>query len=484
MAPKSSVAGALALFLLCFNLLQHAAHGKGYATTGLTSAQQCHLDRIQASQPTHRIESEGGTTEIWDQKEDQFQCAGVAVIRTTIRPDSLYLPEFMNAPRLAFIERGRGILGITYPGCPETYHSEGQAGSKGRREEAGERGRGQDLHQKVQRIRRGDLVAIPEGAVHWCHNDGDEELVAITVVDLNNQANQLDQRLRAFFLAGGQGRSEGGDSRINFHNIFAAFDDDILAEAYDVPTEIIRNLKRDDGRGFIVNPQKRIKVMVPEEQEKETHFEEQRRGKSSRSRRYSPSWSREGADNGLEETFCTMKMRHNMETRRESDVFSRQAGRLNLVNMNKLPILGWIDMSAERGNLLPNALYSPHWSMTDHRVVYVTGGDAHVQISGSKGQNVFDERVSQGSVFVIPQFFVTVARAGNNGFEWVSFKTSSQPMQSPLAGYTSVFRALPLQIITNAYQISNREAEELKYNREHQTFLLSPSRKSIRMPVV
>lgn len=104
-----------------------------------------------------------------------------------------------------------------------------------------------------------------------------------------------------------------------------------------------------------------------------------------------------------------------------------------------------------------------------------------MQISGSRGENVFDERVSQGSVFVIPQFFVTVARAGNRGFEWVTFKTSSQPMKSPLAGYTSVFRALPLQVITNAYQVSNRDAEELKYNREHQTFLLSPSRQSTRM---
>ncbi|KAI4326562.1 hypothetical protein MLD38_031864 [Melastoma candidum] len=78
-------------------------------------------------------------------------------------------------------------------------------------------------------------------------------------------------------------------------------------------------------------------------------------------------------------------------------------------------------------------------------------------------------------MFVIPQFYTTVARASNEGFEWVSFKTSGQPMKSPLAGYTSVLRALPIEVIENAYEMSPREAMEVKFNRDHQTFLLSPS---------
>lgn len=131
--------------------------------------------------------------------------------------------------------------------------------------------------------------------------------------------------------------------------------------------------------------------------------------------------------------------------------------------------------------MLQNALYTPHWSMTDHRIVYVTRGEARVQIVGQNGQNVFDEQVSKGNMFVIPQFFASVARAGDSGFEWISFKTSSQPTKSPLAGSTSVFRALPIQVITNSFQMSPRDAQELKYNREHETFLLSPSRRGRSM---
>lgn len=58
-------------------------------------------------------------------------------------------------------------------------------------------------------------------------------------------------------------------------------------------------------------------------------------------------------DNGLEETLCTTRIRHNLDTQTESDVFSRQAGRVNIVNQHKLPILRYLDMSAEKGHLFP-----------------------------------------------------------------------------------------------------------------------------------
>lgn len=126
--------------------------------------------------------------------------------------------------------------------------------------------------------------------------------------------------------------------------------------------------------------------------------------------------------------------------------------------------------------MLQNALYTPHWSITDNRVVYVLRGEARVQIVDDNGDNVFDERVKRGDVFVIPQFYVTTARAGNNGFEYVTIKTSGQPVKSPLAGYTSVIKAMPVDVLANSFQMSPREAQNLKHNRGHQSFLLSSSR--------
>lgn len=51
-----------------------------------------------------------------------------------------------------------------------------------------------DQHQKVHRIMKGDVVFLPAGVAHFCYNDGNEDLVAVSVNDLQNQANQLDRR--------------------------------------------------------------------------------------------------------------------------------------------------------------------------------------------------------------------------------------------------------------------------------------------------
>ncbi|KAH7864329.1 hypothetical protein Vadar_028372 [Vaccinium darrowii] len=447
--------------LLAFSLLASVAIGR-QSQTQLSRAQQCRLQRLSSSQPSLRIESEGGVTEAWDENEDQFQCAGVAPLRNILQPNSLSLPNFHPAPRLVYIERGQGLLGVNFPGCAETFQSqqssEGREG--GREHEQGRGSSGRDQHQKIRRIRRGDIVALPPGVSHWCFNDGDEELIAVSITDLNNEANQLDQQLRAYYLAGGQpqrgsqGRrgQRGPQGPENFQNILQGFDEELLAEAFNVDREIVRKMQRQDERGLIVKVREGLRMIRPDEREEEER------------------------SNGIEETWCTMRLHHNVDDRREAEVYSREGGRLNVVNRNKLPILRYLDLSAEKGHLFPNALYTPHWSMNSHCIVYITRGEAQVQIADHSGQNVMNDRVSQGDMFVVPQFYAATMKAQRNGIEWVSFQTNGLPMRSPVAGYTSVLRAMPVQVIANSYQMSPREAQDLKYNRGRETVLASPRR--------
>uniref|UniRef100_M1ANI2 11S globulin seed storage protein 2 basic chain n=3 Tax=Solanum TaxID=4107 RepID=M1ANI2_SOLTU len=121
---------------------------------------------------------------------------------------------------------------------------------------------------------------------------------------------------------------------------------------------------------------------------------------------------------------------------------------------------------------------SPHWTLTGHSVVYVERGDAQVQVVDQTGQQVMNDKVNQGEMFVAPQYFPATIKAGENGFEFVVFRTSSQPMNNQLAGYTSVIRAMPVEVLTNAYQISPNEAQRLKINRGGESLLLSPQRRS------
>ncbi|GMH25764.1 hypothetical protein Nepgr_027607 [Nepenthes gracilis] len=421
--------------------------------------QQCRLLQVAARQPSRWLESEGGRLEMWDENEQQFRCAGVAAFRIVVQPNSLALPNFQTSPRLVYILQGEGILGMSFTGCPETYHSSQRGGE----EQAGG-SRAEDMHQKVHRIRKGDIVAVPAGTAHWCYNDGSETMVAVAVHDLNNQANQMDQNLRTFFLAGGVPRGltqpwlKGGET---IQNVLAAFDPELMAESFGVSIDTMSRLQKEDERGFIVRVE-RMKITRPEEEEEFEAGEEHER--------------REKQENRFERTVCNPRLHINLDARRETDVFSRQAGRLTVVNEQKLPFLRFIGMSAEKGHLYPNAIYSPHWA-NSHSVVYVTRGSARVQLVGSRGQTVMDDRVGEGDMFVIPQFFASMCRAGSDGFEFVSIKTTSSPMKSHTVGRTSVLKAMPLQVIANSYGVSMSEAYGIKQNRGRQHVFLSPVRR-------
>lgn len=74
----------------------------------------------------------------------------------------------------------------------------------------------------------------------------------------------------------------------------------------------------------------------------------------------------------------------------------------------------------------------------------------------------------------MPQGHAVVKQAKDEEFEWVSFKTNDNAMVSPLAGQTSVFRAIPEDVLANAYRFSREDARRLKFNRDHETLLLRP----------
>lgn len=127
---------------------------------------------------------------------------------------------------------------------------------------------------------------------------------------------------------GQEGQQEGG-------NIFSGFDEQLLAESFDVETELIRNLQsQDDRRGSIIRVRDELRVLSPERQE-----EEQERG------------GRGGRDNGLEETFCSMRLRQNINDPTQADVYNPRGGRVTSLNSQKLPILNYLQLSAERGVL-------------------------------------------------------------------------------------------------------------------------------------
>ncbi|KAJ8547228.1 hypothetical protein K7X08_010814 [Anisodus acutangulus] len=481
MATYSSV--SLLSFSLCFLVLSHGCFAQlleqqsvwqrlqqQQQNSALRSKTECQIERLNAQEPTRKFESEAGVIEFWDATQEQFECAGVQAVRHEIRRNGLLLPYYTNTPQLMYIIQGRGIHSTMIPGCAETY--EAQSGES----RTGERRRSfNDRHQKLRRFRAGDVLALPAGVSFWMYNDAEEPIVTVSLLDTSNHANQLDLSFRSFFLAGNPQRGvqqqfvgrqqettmqarRSEQERSTGDNIFNGFDTQLLSEAFNVDVETIRKLQgQNEERGVIVKAEE-LRLNLPEE--------EQQGGR----------WP----VNGLEETLCTMKLRENIGHPSRSDVYNPRGGRVSTVNSNTLPILNWLQLSAERGTLYRNAMVAPHWNTNAHSIIYIIRGSGRIQVVGNTGRSVFDDEVRQNQLLIVPQNFAIVKRAGNEGLEYIAFKTNDNAMTSPLAGRLSAIRAMPEEVLMNAYQISRQEARSLKYNREELTVFGPGSRSSRR----
>ncbi|CAA6673187.1 unnamed protein product [Spirodela intermedia] len=356
-----------------------------------------------------------GVIEYWDQNQEQFQLAGVAAYRTTIEPKGLLLPT--TPTPLASSTSSK----LRVPGCPETFQSFQQ--SEPREEER--RGESlRDQHQRVHRFREGDVIALPAGVTTWFYNDGETPVVAVTVADSGNNANQLDQTLRRFELAASPERRESSEGEEAFSgNVFRGLN-----------PETIRKLQgHDDRRGNIVRVERGLQFVRPErrqERQEEEEEEEERRRRRTRG----PNERTSQPD--------------------RADVYSREAGSVTSLNSQKLPILR------------QNAHYAPHWNINAHSILYLR------------------PRGAAGQIVVIPQNFVVAAQAGSEGFEWVSFKTEDFPLVSPLAGKASVFRGLPEGVIANSYRLSDEEARRVKHGRGEEFLVFRPRRKVVESPLL
>lgn len=86
---------------------------------------------------------------------------------------------------------------------------------------------------------------------------------------------------------------------------------------------------QDDQRGRIVRAE-RFEVVGPHSQEREEG---------------------RGRYNGLEETVCSMKFRENIGNPVHADFYNPRGGRITNIDSRKLPVLNWLQLSAQRGVL-------------------------------------------------------------------------------------------------------------------------------------
>ncbi|XP_074367057.1 11S globulin seed storage protein Ana o 2.0101-like [Apium graveolens] len=434
------------LFLISFISLI-LLHGCTARRNDLQQQQECNFDSMRALQPISTIEAEGGKTEFWNPDTQQFRCAGVAFLKHTIRRKSLLVPSYANSVLMVYVEEGKGFYSVVLPGCPETFQSP--------QEQSGERMR--DRNQKIENFKKGDILIFQAGVTHWMYNNGDQDVKLVVMFDTTNRANQLDSIPQRFYVLGNpQGRQQGQQQQCPLlqqfqgESILKGFADEMLTAAFKMNKEMASKLKGQGVKeGHIITIEKELQVTRPEQQQQQQQ------------------------DNGLEETSCSQNIRINIDKIDQADIFNPQAGHLTSLNSHHLPILNDVRLSAERGHLKMNAMMGPFWVLNAHSIMYPTDGEARIQIVNNQGRLVFDERLQKGQLVLIPQNFAVMIQAGNRGFQWVAFKTNDNAMITPIAGRASVYRGLPVSILSNILQISEQEASKLKYSNA-ETIMFAP----------
>lgn len=166
-----------------------------------------------------------------------------------------------------------------------------------------------------------------------------------------------------FRLAGRQQESSGrhhhgeGEQGESSNNILSGFDTDLLAEVIGVSRDTVRKLQsRNDQRGDIVRVERTLRILRPSRsEEREERSEERSERGERREREESRERYSEDRDamvgNGLDEALCSMKMKENIGEPMKADIYKPNGGRITYLNSQKLPILKYIQMSANRGVL-------------------------------------------------------------------------------------------------------------------------------------
>ncbi|KAJ1261072.1 hypothetical protein BS78_09G000200 [Paspalum vaginatum] len=439
-----SCACLLLLLLLCSG---SAAAASSWGTPRRGAARACGFDgRLEAMEPRQKLQSEAGYIEYYHWFTDadaELTCAGLFPIRVVVDPRGLLTARYTNAHGLAYVVQGSGVVGFSFPGCPssaaaaeETYQQHEQP------------------YRNVHRFQQGDVVAMPAG-VRWLYNDGDAPLVLVYVFDTNNNVNQLEPSMRKFLLAGGYGKG-----KLHFsENVFRGIDAHLLSEAMDVSVEVAERLQnRRDHRGEIVRVEHGLHFHGLPQQE---------------SYAGAGGW---GFDSSS--SLCGMEVRRSVEAPgpgQAEEYYNPGAGRITRLTRRRFPILDVVQMSAARVDVYPDALLPPSWNLNAHSALYALGGRARVQVASDNGTAVFDGVVRAGQLLVVPQGYLVAGKAqGAEGFQYVSFETSPEPVVSRFAGARSVLRDLPVDVVAGSYGVSREEAMALKNNRRHEHGVFAP----------
>ncbi|KAJ0800835.1 putative 11-S seed storage protein, plant [Helianthus annuus] len=103
-------------------------------------------------------------------------------------------------------------------------------------------------------------------------------------------------------------------------------------------------------------------------------------------------------------------------------------------------------------------------------------GSGRIKVVGSEGKPALDNKVEEGDLFIVPQFYALGEIADDCGLEVFSIITSSKPVFGHLAGNTSVWKALDPVVLQATLNVTPESEQLFKSKNLENITIVPPSR--------
>ncbi|XP_014506003.1 legumin B [Vigna radiata var. radiata] len=281
--------------------------------------------------------------------------------RLLLQPRGFALPHYADSSKLGYVIQGSdGVAGMVLPNSKE---------------------------EVVVKLEKGDVIAVPVGAVSWWFNDGDTDLVIVFLGETSKAL--IPGQFTYFFLTGAIG-------------VIGGFSTDLTSKVYGLDKNEVEKLTRSQTGVLIIKLDKTQPVPKPQ-------------------------------------LHNTKKLVYNIDGAEPENAVEK-AGLVKTLTEKDFGSIEDVGLSLIRVKLEPNAIKAPSYPVSPTvELIYIARGSGKIEIVDFNGKSVLNTQVEAGDLVVVPQFFVVAEIAGEEGLESYSIVTTTKPLFEELAGKTSIW---------------------------------------------
>ncbi|KAG5058228.1 Glutelin type-A 2 [Glycine soja] len=310
------------------------------------------------------FEGDGGGYYTWSSSQVPLLAKNnVGAGRLVLQPRGFALPHYADSSKIGYVIQGTdGVVGMVLPNTKE---------------------------EVVLKLKKGDVIPVPIGAVSWWFNDGDSDLIIAFLGETSKAL--VPGQFTYFFLTGALG-------------LVGGFSNELTSKVYGLDNDEVEKLTKSQTGVLIIKLDKSQPMPKPQMN-------------------------------------MTKKLVYNIDAARPENVVEN-AGLVKTLTEKDFPFIGDVGLSVMRVKLEPGAIKAPSYPTNPTvQLIYIARGSGKIEIVDFSGKSVLNTQVEAGHLLVVPQFFVLAEIAGEEGIESYSIVITTKPLFEELAGRGSIWNA-------------------------------------------